>query len=84
MIDNVVVGFKDSVQEPVVAHKVPEVFDRVQLGRFRPDAGSSRPSKSVGRPRSSRTLLRLPEAADENASMEIHLPLTLQLPGTTP
>ncbi len=31
--DDVVVGFEDPVGEPVFAHELPNVFDRVQLGR---------------------------------------------------
>src|SRR5947209_12247690 len=34
MVDEIVVGFEDAVREPVVAHKLPEVFDRVELGAF--------------------------------------------------
>ena len=34
MIDEIVVGFEDTVGEPVVAHKLPEVLDRVELGAF--------------------------------------------------
>ena len=29
VIDDVVVGFEDTVREPVFAHEVPEVFDGV-------------------------------------------------------
>ena len=35
MIDEIVVGFEDTVGEPVVAHKLPNVLDRVELGAFR-------------------------------------------------
>jgi hypothetical protein len=35
VIDEIVVGFKDTVGEPVVAHKLPDVFDRVEFGAFR-------------------------------------------------
>ena len=35
MINEIVVGFKDAVREPVVAHKLPDVFDRVEFGGFR-------------------------------------------------
>lgn len=35
MIDDVFVGFEDAVREPIFAHEVPEIFDRVQLGRLR-------------------------------------------------
>ena len=34
VIDDIVVRFEDAVREPVVAHKLPDVFDGVQLGRF--------------------------------------------------
>ena len=29
VIDDIVVGFEDAIGEPVVAHKLPDVFDRV-------------------------------------------------------
>ena len=32
MVDDIVVGFKDAIGEPVVAHKLPDVFDRVEFG----------------------------------------------------
>ena len=35
MIDEIVVGFEDAVGEPVVAHELPDVFDRVEFGAFR-------------------------------------------------
>ena len=35
VIDEIVVGFEDAVGEPVVAHELPDVFDRVELGGFR-------------------------------------------------
>ena len=35
VVDEVVVGFEDAVREPVVAHELPDVFDRVELGAFR-------------------------------------------------
>jgi hypothetical protein len=35
MVDEIVVGFEDAVREPVVAHKLPDVFDRIELGAFR-------------------------------------------------
>ena len=34
MIDDVVVGCEDAVGKPVVAHELPDVLDRVQLGTF--------------------------------------------------
>src|SRR5215475_14466025 len=34
MVDEIVVGFEDAVGEPVVAHKLPDVFDRIELGAF--------------------------------------------------
>lgn len=33
--DDVVVALEDPVPEPVVAHELPEVFDRVEFGRAR-------------------------------------------------
>ena len=35
LIDDVVVGPEDSVGKPVVADELPDVFDGVELGRFR-------------------------------------------------
>ena len=35
MIDEIVVEFEDTVGEPVVAHELPDVLDRVELGAFR-------------------------------------------------
>ena len=35
MVDDVCVGCEDAVREPVVAHELPDVFDRVKLGAFR-------------------------------------------------
>ena len=35
MIDDVVIGLEDAVGEPVVADELPDVFDRVELGRLR-------------------------------------------------
>ena len=32
VVDDIVVGFEDPVREPVVAHELPDVFDRVELG----------------------------------------------------
>ena len=34
MVDEIVVGFEDAVREPVIAHKLPDVLDRVELGAF--------------------------------------------------
>ena len=35
VIDEIVIGFEDAVGEPVVAHELPDVLDRVELGTFR-------------------------------------------------
>lgn len=35
MGDNIVIGFEDTVRQPVLAHDVPEVPNRVQLRRLR-------------------------------------------------
>jgi hypothetical protein len=35
MIDEIIVGFKDAVGEPVIAEKLPDVFDWVEFGAFR-------------------------------------------------
>ncbi len=32
MIDDIVMGFEDAVGEPVVAHELPDILDRVQFG----------------------------------------------------
>jgi hypothetical protein len=34
MVEDIVVGSKNAVGEPVVAHELPDVFDRVEFGRF--------------------------------------------------
>ena len=35
VVEDVVVGSEDAVGEPVVAHELPDVLDRVELGAFR-------------------------------------------------
>ena len=35
VVDEIIVGFEDTVREPIIAHKLPDVFDRVELGGFR-------------------------------------------------
>lgn len=35
MVDDVVVGLEDPVGEPVVANKLPDVLDRIELGAAR-------------------------------------------------
>ena len=35
MVDEIIVGFEDTVREPVVAHKLPDLLDRVELEAFR-------------------------------------------------
>jgi len=35
MVDEIVIGFEDTVGEPVVAHVLPDVLNRVELGAFR-------------------------------------------------
>jgi hypothetical protein len=35
VVDEIVIGFEDAIGEPVVAHKLPDVFDWVELGAFR-------------------------------------------------
>ena len=34
MVDDVVVGFEDAVRQPVVAHELPDILDRVEFGTF--------------------------------------------------
>lgn len=35
VVEDVVVGFEDPIGQPVVAHELPDVLDRVELGTFR-------------------------------------------------
>ena len=35
VIDDIVVGFEDAVRKPVVAHILPDIFDRVEFRAFR-------------------------------------------------
>jgi hypothetical protein len=35
VVDEIVIGFEDAVGEPVVAHELPDVLDRIELGAFR-------------------------------------------------
>ncbi len=35
MVEDLVVGFEDPIGEPVVAHELPDVLDRIELGTFR-------------------------------------------------
>ena len=35
MVDEIVIGFEDTVGEPVVAHVLPDVLNRVEVGAFR-------------------------------------------------
>jgi hypothetical protein len=35
VIDEIVVRFEDAVREPVIAHELPDVLDRVEFGAFR-------------------------------------------------
>src|SRR5262245_66620510 len=35
MVDEIIVGFEDAVGEPVVAHELPDVLDRVELWALR-------------------------------------------------
>src|SRR5262249_7947422 len=49
MVDEIVVGFEDAVREPVVAHELQDVCDRVELGAFwrqRKDGGVGRPDEA--------------------------------------
>ena len=32
MVEDVVVGLEDAVREPIVAHELPDVLDRIELG----------------------------------------------------
>ena len=44
VVDEIIVGFEDAVGEPVIAHKLPDVFDRVEFGgsRWQRDNGDVR------------------------------------------
>ncbi len=44
MVEDVVVGLEDPVRQPVVAHELPDVLNRVELGRF----GRQRQEGDVG------------------------------------
>jgi len=44
-IDDVVVGREDAVGEPIIAHELPHVFDRIEFGTF----GRQRQEGDVGR-----------------------------------
>ena len=35
VIDDIVVGFEDAIREPVVAHILPDIFDRIEFRAFR-------------------------------------------------
>jgi hypothetical protein len=35
VIDDIIVGFEDAVREPVVAHVLPDIFDRIEFRAFR-------------------------------------------------
>ena len=45
MVDDVVVGCEDPVGKPVLAHELPDIFDRVQFRAF----GRQRDDSDVGR-----------------------------------
>jgi len=34
MVEDIFIGFEDAVGEPVVAHELPDVLDRVEFGAF--------------------------------------------------
>ena len=34
LVEDVVAGFEDAVRQPVVAHELPDVLDRIELGAF--------------------------------------------------
>jgi len=35
VVENVVVGLEDPIGQPVIAHELPDILDRVELGTFR-------------------------------------------------
>jgi hypothetical protein len=35
VVDDVVIGFEDAVREPVIAHELPDILDRAELGASR-------------------------------------------------
>ena len=44
MVDDVVVGCKDAVRQPVVAHELPDILDRIEFGAF----GRQRDDADIG------------------------------------
>ena len=55
VIEDIVVVFEDTVGEPVVAHKLPDVLDGIELGcpgreRHKGDIGLRGPRKCAIRP----------------------------------
>lgn len=50
MIDDFIIGFEDAVGEPVIAHELPDIFDRIEFRAFgwkRDDADSVRYDECV-------------------------------------
>lgn len=35
VVDDILVKFEDAVEEPAAPHELPDVFDRVEFGRFK-------------------------------------------------
>ncbi len=51
VVEDVVVGFEDPIGQPVIAHELPDVLDRVEFGAFRrqrQDGDVGRDSQVVG------------------------------------
>jgi hypothetical protein len=51
VIDDVLVGLEDAVQEPVLAHELPDILDWIEFGTFggeRDDADVSKHGQLVG------------------------------------
>jgi hypothetical protein len=32
MLDDIVIGCEDAVRQPVIAHELPDILDRIELG----------------------------------------------------
>ena len=62
MIDDIVMRFKDAVGEPVVAHELPDILDRVQYEESGPSA--------LKRSTQSRTICKvIPACADADSDL---------------
>jgi hypothetical protein len=44
VVEDIIAGFEDPVRQPVIAHKLPDVLDRIELEAFR----GKREQRNVG------------------------------------